>query len=175
MIFSRTFYAAWVARLVRQCQGATAVEYGLIAGLIGLGLVAALTGTRSSLRQDYACISTAVDTGTSTCGAAPAPTTALGYAMQMVPADRAVTGTTKDNLGRSFNWFAYSAGPPIKLGGSYDPSLSPPYYFDAKVVAANVWQITGYGGSPTVTAPGTVSYAMITPKGWIIVDTQAAP
>jgi pilus assembly protein Flp/PilA len=137
MMISRMWRGSAAVRLGRQCQGATAVEYGLIAGLIALGIVAALTATRSSLRQDYACISSAVDTGASTCGAAPAPTTALG--------------------------------------GSYDPSLSPIYRFGATVVAANVWQITSYGGSPTVTAPGTVSYAMITPKGWIIVDTQAAP
>lgn len=175
MMIMKTLHGRWLARIGRQCQGATAVEYGLIAGLIGLGLVAALTSTRSSLRQDYGCIASAVDTGSSTCGAAPAPTTALGYAMQMVPADRAVTGTTKDNQGRDFNWFAYSAGPPVQLGGSYSPTLSPVYYFTGAVAGTNVWRVTSYGGSPTSVAAGTVTYAVITPKGWIMVDTQAAP
>lgn len=46
--------------LKRNDRGATAIEYGLIAGLIGLGLVGALASTRSSLKKDFGCITTGV-------------------------------------------------------------------------------------------------------------------
>lgn len=93
----------------------------------------------------------------------------------MVPAGRSVTGTTKDNLGRTFNWWAFNAGPPADLGGSYDPSLSPNYHFKGNLVATNVYQIISYGGSPTSVAAGTVTYGIVTPQGWIMVDTQPWP
>jgi pilus assembly protein Flp/PilA len=158
-------------------RGATAIEYGVIAALIGLGLVAALTNTRGSLNKDFNCIASGVDgQGASGCSATlPTPTTALGYAMQMVPAGRSVTGTTKDNQGRSFNFFTLAPNPPVDMGGSYDPSLSPSYHFSGVKVADNVYQVTSYGGSPTVVASGTVTYGIVTPKGWIMVDTQPSP
>ncbi len=47
-------------RLRRDEAGATAIEYSLIAAFIGIGIISALTGTKSSLRSDLSTISTAL-------------------------------------------------------------------------------------------------------------------
>lgn len=47
-------------RILRDERGASALEYGLIAGLIALGIVGALATTKSSLNAEYNCIATAV-------------------------------------------------------------------------------------------------------------------
>lgn len=169
-------------RLRSNERGATAIEYGLIAGLIGLGLVAALTSTRQSLRQDYACISTAVDTGANACGVVtlPTPTTALGYAQQMVPSNRAVTGNATDTQGRAFYYYGNSADPSVvgnavNLTSYSGPAWDPSYpFFRGTVVAPNVIQITSWSGS-VYNQAGNTFYGIVSPKGMIIVSTQAAP
>jgi Flp pilus assembly pilin Flp len=164
-------------------DGATAVEYGLIAGLIALGVLGSLIGVRGSLNQDYGCIATSVGSagGTpcaSAAAAAPAtPTTAMGYAVQMVPAGRSVTGVTMNNSGVAYNWFCGS-GDPSKVGNTStnlcvttDPSYRQSYYFTGTTIASNVYQISSYGGAPVQHQSGAITYGVITPQGWIMVET----
>jgi Flp pilus assembly pilin Flp len=162
-------------------RGATAIDYTIIAGLIGLGLVAALTSTRQSLRQDYVCISTAVDAGGNACGVVPlpTPTTALGYAQQMVPSNRAVTGNATDSQGRGFYYYGNSADPSVvgntvNLTSYSGPAWDPSYpFFRGTVVSPNVIQITSWSGS-VYNQAGNTFYGVVSPKGMIIVATQAA-
>ncbi len=53
----------------RDERGATAIEYGLIAGLIALGIVGSLVGTRSSLNATYSAVSTGLGGGSSPAAA----------------------------------------------------------------------------------------------------------
>lgn len=170
-------------RLRSHERGATAVEYGLIAGLIALGIVGGLMGTRTSLNQDYGCIATSLGSsgGTPCASAAPVtPTTALGYAMQMVPSNRTVTGLTSNFSGKPYNFFCTQSGDSSKVGNTTtlcmtaDPSYNPSYYFTGTTVAPYVYQISGYGGAPVNSQSGAVTYAIITPQGWITVETQPA-
>jgi pilus assembly protein Flp/PilA len=170
--------------LRRDDRGATAIEYGVIAALIGLGLVAALTSTKGSLNQDYTCIATGLGTqGASGCSAtppAPPPTTALGYAQIMVPSNRAVTGNATDTQGRGFYYYGNSAdttvvGNAINLTSYSGPAWDPSYpNFRGVVVAPNVIQITSWSGS-VYNVAGNTFYGVVTPKGMTIVTTQAAP
>ncbi len=52
-------------------RGATAIEYGLIAGLIALGIVGSLVGARSSLNDDYSRIASYLGGSGSSTAAAP--------------------------------------------------------------------------------------------------------
>ncbi len=167
--------------LGRNDRGATAVEYGLIAGLIAVGIVGALVGTRGSLNADYNCVATALGGGT-TCTvtpAAPPPTTAMGYAQIMVPSNRIVTGDATDTQGRAFYYYGnqgdtQTVGSSVLLnaysGPAYDPNTSG---FRGTVVAPNVIQITSWSGSVS-NPPGSQFFGVITPKGMIIVNTKAA-
>jgi pilus assembly protein Flp/PilA len=49
-------------RLFRDEEGATAIEYGLIAALIAIVIIAALTLVGTSLNDKFTSVSTAVDT-----------------------------------------------------------------------------------------------------------------
>jgi pilus assembly protein Flp/PilA len=62
-------------RIVGEERGATAVEYGLIAGLIALGILGSLVGTRTSLIAAFGGISGQMGSATGGAPAAsPAPT-----------------------------------------------------------------------------------------------------
>lgn len=43
-------------------SGATAIEYGLIAGLIGIGIITAVTNTGSTLSTSFSKINTSIST-----------------------------------------------------------------------------------------------------------------
>jgi Flp pilus assembly pilin Flp len=61
----------FLRRLCRSERGAAAVEYGLLAAFIGLGISAALMSSKASLNQTYACLSGSLRTLTP-CGQSPA-------------------------------------------------------------------------------------------------------
>ena len=47
-----------VARFLKDESGATAIEYGLLAALIGVGIIAAAQGVRSALQGTFTTVST---------------------------------------------------------------------------------------------------------------------
>ncbi len=47
-----------VSRFMNDELGATAIEYGLIAALVSVGIIAALQGLRDQLRDTFGTIST---------------------------------------------------------------------------------------------------------------------
>lgn len=51
--------------LLRNESGATAIEYGLIAALVSVAAIAALTAMGSSLRDMFGTVSTELDTAVS--------------------------------------------------------------------------------------------------------------
>ncbi|GGH08531.1 hypothetical protein GCM10007036_04070 [Alsobacter metallidurans] len=50
------------SRFVKDESGATAIEYGLIAAIIAVGIIAALQGVKSNLNTTFNKVSTAVST-----------------------------------------------------------------------------------------------------------------
>ena len=60
-------------RLRRAERGATAIEYAIIAGLIGLGLVGSLVATRGSLSAIFGVAGSQMSSGTSASGGASVP------------------------------------------------------------------------------------------------------
>ncbi len=53
---------AFLSRFIRNESGATAIEYGLIAAIVSVGIIAALTGLKSNLQTTFNKIGTAVNT-----------------------------------------------------------------------------------------------------------------
>jgi pilus assembly protein Flp/PilA len=48
-------------KFLRDESGATAIEYGLIVAIIGLGIVTSLQGVRSGIHQMYVDMSAGID------------------------------------------------------------------------------------------------------------------
>jgi len=67
----------FIRKMLKNEEGATAIEYGLIAALIAVAAIGAMTSLGSSLRSTFSTTSTALDTGVQT-GQAPAPTSTGG-------------------------------------------------------------------------------------------------
>ena len=42
-----------ISKLIRNDEAATAIEYGLIAALLSIGIIAAVTGVRGSLQNTF--------------------------------------------------------------------------------------------------------------------------
>ncbi len=53
-----------VSRFVKDESGATAIEYGLIAALVGVGIIAALQNLRSDLQNTFGAVSTELQSAT---------------------------------------------------------------------------------------------------------------
>lgn len=51
-----------VSRFVKDELGATAIEYGLIAALVGVGIIAALQNLRGELQNTFGTVSTELST-----------------------------------------------------------------------------------------------------------------
>ena len=49
-------------RFAQDESGATAIEYGLLAALIGVGIIAAVKGVTNGLNNNFNKVATAVDT-----------------------------------------------------------------------------------------------------------------
>jgi pilus assembly protein Flp/PilA len=54
------FSLATIRRFIRDEKGATAIEYGMIAVILGIGLVAAFTGLKNNLNASYNNVATTV-------------------------------------------------------------------------------------------------------------------
>ncbi len=57
-----------IAQFVGDETGATAIEYGLIAAIVSVGIIAALQGLRTNLQTTFNTIGTAVNTAGTTGG-----------------------------------------------------------------------------------------------------------
>ena len=55
-----------VSRFVKDESGATAIEYGLIAALVGVGIIAALQNLRGELQNTFTTVSTELQSAGST-------------------------------------------------------------------------------------------------------------
>ena len=53
-----------VSRFVKDESGATAIEYGLIAALVGVGIIAALQNLRTDLNNTFGAVSTELQSAT---------------------------------------------------------------------------------------------------------------
>ncbi len=62
-------------RLGREQSGATAIEYGLIAGLIAIGIIGALISTRTSLQSTFGTVNSGLAGNSGSAGGATAPRT----------------------------------------------------------------------------------------------------
>jgi pilus assembly protein Flp/PilA len=51
----------FVTRFVKDESGATAIEYGLIAALVAVGIIAALTTLKTSLTTTFNAVSTSLN------------------------------------------------------------------------------------------------------------------
>jgi pilus assembly protein Flp/PilA len=51
------------SRFVKDESGATAIEYGLIAAIIGVGIIAALGGVKTALNSKFSDVSTGLNNG----------------------------------------------------------------------------------------------------------------
>jgi pilus assembly protein Flp/PilA len=56
------------SRFMNDESGATAIEYGLIAAIVGVGIIAALQSVRGSLQSTFNTISTDLDTASTATG-----------------------------------------------------------------------------------------------------------
>ncbi len=50
------------ARFVKDESGATAIEYGLIAAIVGVGIIVALQGLKGELNTTFGAVSTGLQT-----------------------------------------------------------------------------------------------------------------
>lgn len=55
-----------LSKVLKDESGATAIEYGLIAGVVAVGLIGALTTLRGSLVTGFGNVGTAITTATGT-------------------------------------------------------------------------------------------------------------
>ena len=63
----------FLARFLRDDDGATAIEYGLIAALVSVAAITALQQMGSSLNDMFTTVSTALGTAVNAPAPAPAP------------------------------------------------------------------------------------------------------
>ena len=73
-ISSEGHFMNTIARFANDESGATAIEYGLIAALIAVGIIAAATALGGSLSSLFARVSTKLNAARPDCPALPAPT-----------------------------------------------------------------------------------------------------
>jgi pilus assembly protein Flp/PilA len=101
--------------LRRSTRGATAIEYAVIAGIIGLGLVGSLVTTRGSLSAVFGTASSQMgssDAGSS--GAAPAPTASAGAGYYASKTLSGTPTTNKSGAQTTKNW-TYTDGTTVSL------------------------------------------------------------
>jgi Flp pilus assembly pilin Flp len=152
-------------RLGSNQRGATAIEYAIVAGLIGLGLVGVLTGTRASLNQDFNCVGARLNGGTASCVVPKFdPATPLGQAAAMMPASVALNGMTHSSSGADITWATYngSINVAMVINGNW-------VWFSGTPIAPGVWQVTS-ALTGVDTAAGQKAYFVGTPSGLIMVN-----
>ena len=123
-----------LTRLSRAERGATAIEYAIIAGLIGLGLVGSLVTTRGSLSGIFGTAGTQMNTATATKPPVPAsPSAGSWTAKGLVSAVTNYSSTT----GAGYT-FTFGDGTVV----DYDQS----YGADGKVTGSNSYVKTFTNG-----------------------------
>lgn len=105
-------------RLERNTHGATAIEYAILAGLIGLGLVGSLVTTRGSLAGVYGKAASQVEAGSRVVPASTSPAAATWEARTLMGAPAVATaGSVKQTA------YTYSDGRQVIV--LRDDSVSP--------------------------------------------------
>ena len=106
--------------LFRQDRGATAIEYAIIAGLIGLGIVGSLVTTKGSLNAVFGTTATKmVGTPATTERPAPAASTSTRAPFWNAKTLSATTATQPDPQTK-VNTFTYADGASATLTRKYD-------------------------------------------------------
>lgn len=161
-------------RSVQSDSGATAIEYAIIAALIGIGLIASLVGTKSSISSVFGVASSQMDSANSSSGSAPAPLPPSGFASK--------TLKTSSKASNSFGGYTYqyqytdgssatfltnptAAAYNFQLS-TWDPVLNQAKYANAnKTGDMNSVQIIQYDNASNITLNSRVGNADQTPIG----------
>ena len=100
--------------LGRNDRGATAIEYAVIAGIIGLGLVGSLVATRGSLSAVFGTASSQMGSSSASGGSSPSsPAGAMTY--DWAAKTLAQPASVTDNGGVRTTNFVYTDGVTVKL------------------------------------------------------------
>lgn len=141
MTASDSFFRIVARRLRKSESGATVIEYGLIAGIIAIGIIGALTLTRQSLRTQYDCVAMRLDSsGAPVCATGATPSNPSlsgepGRAQSLLPAGAQILA----------NGLFYDSNAGTGYVTSLTPAASPP---GAQTVTV---QNTGTGDSVSLT------------------------
>ncbi len=145
-----------VNRLRASQRGATAVEYGLIAGLIAIGIIGALMNTKSSLNKDLSCVSSGL-AGLSNPCSTPLydPATPIGQAQALLPPGVILIGPAHAANGSAISW------------ATSNSCCGNPYQNIAMVVNGQWSWFTGqyYNGNGAVNLITSSTAALDTPQG----------
>jgi pilus assembly protein Flp/PilA len=155
-------------RLPRSESGAVAIEYGLIAALLALGIVGALVGTRGSLNQDFNCLAGRLNGSTAASCVVPKfdPASPIGQAQAMMPSNIALSGITKAANGSSSTWATYNGNINVAMvvNGNW-------VWFSGTPIASGVWQVTSDTSSmDTASASGQKAYFVAIPGNLVMVN-----
>ena len=129
-------------------RGATAIEYAIIAGLIGLGLVGSLVTTRGSLSAVFGTASTQMG---SAAGLNPG-SSGSGPAAPAVPVPKFTA-----NSPRAAFWNAKTLAGPVESGSTSDGAYKTYRFTDGTTVTYS----DGYPYDRVVERSGDVSYAYL--------------
>jgi Flp pilus assembly pilin Flp len=162
-------------RGIQSDSGATAIEYAVIAALIGLGLIGSLVGTRSSISAVFGVASSQMaSANTQSAGSSPAALPPSAFASKTLKASskasNAFGGYTyqyqySDGSSATFLTNPTAAAYNFQLS-SWDPVLNQSKYANAnKTGDMNSVQIIQYDSSSNVTLNSRVGNADQTPIG----------
>ncbi len=150
------------AKVLRSESGATAIEYGLIAGLIALGIVGALVGTRGSMQTAYSSISSGLANNGSTGSSAAASGILAGRSLKLQKAEPQSWGQTKYS-------YVYNDG---SVGYYWSAGVSNGYYYRPYVEIKDSQTQNYYRYNPTTldtvtnkTLPGNIEVVTYYPSG----------
>jgi Flp pilus assembly pilin Flp len=172
----------WIVagRLIRSERGASAVEYALLAGIIAIGISGGLTLTRQSLRTQYDCVATRLDSAGAQVCASGSPSGGQGLtgeaarAQSLLPpgAQILANGLFYDIGGGT----AYAAAlaqdgssgvQPVTLSNTATGQTAA---IDAAVVSAGVYELSlsvlgaiGPGAADLGVGPGMVNVVYVIP------------
>ncbi len=154
--------------LRRDDRGLAAIEYAILGGIVGLGIVTALVTTKGSLNRAYGCIASSVGGSASVCApaaSAPIPSDpTLAAAQAQLPAGIAVT-----SVAGNATTPAYTVGLRTMANGTMrvtavDPIQKVQYVMTLVSTGENYYEVTGgtdYTGAALFnTLPGEAVYAI---------------
>ncbi len=159
--------------LCRDTLGLAAIEYAILGGIVGLGIVTALATTKGSLNRAYGCIAISVGGGASACApaaSAPIPSDpTLAAAQAQLPAGTAVT-----SVAGNASTPVYTVGLRTMANGTtrvtaVDPTQKVQYVTTLVSTGENYYEVTGgtdYTGAALFnTLPGEAVYAIKSADG----------